>query len=397
MIPVKPDNEAQRLEALRSYNLMDTVPEAEIDDVTRIASAICRKPVSLITLVDSDRQWFKSVMGLDIREMPRDMSFCAHAILSPLDITIVPDARLDARFRDNPLVTGDTRMTFYAGVPLVNEDGYALGTLCVIDNKPGHLDEEQTATLKALGKQVVRQFELRRKIRELDEREQQLAAAYEDIDQFSQIVAHDLKAPCSNVYLLSDLVQNALKDTSDGRLKMQAGLLKKSSLEMCRMIDGILLYAKSSHLPPGRKEEFSLAALIADICSLAGIAPEVVRLPEAALRLNTYRTPLQQILLNLMVNAVAHNNAALPEIRITCREDADAYSICLSDNGPGMSAELQERAFDLFYSGDDGRQGSGGHGIGLATVKKLVRKLNGDIRVDSAPGKGTAFTFTIGK
>ncbi|GAB3702497.1 hypothetical protein GCM10027592_31980 [Spirosoma flavus] len=167
-IPPSYPEESNRLVALRSYDILDSLPEQDYDDLTMLASEICQTPISLISLIDDKRQWFKSNRGLDIRETPREFAFCTHGILNPYEILIVPDSREDERFTGNPLVEGEPHVIFYAGVPLVNEDGYPLGSLCVIDNEPKELTQRQLALLKILGRQVVHLLELRRKNKALE-------------------------------------------------------------------------------------------------------------------------------------------------------------------------------------------------------------------------------------
>ena len=158
-----PANEAERLAALRDCQILDTAPEPPFDDVTLLAAQICGVPLAAVSLIDADRQWFKSILGLEATETPRGVAFCAHTILQP-DLLLVPDARTDTRFADNPLVTGDPNVRFYAGMPLITSDGYALGSLCVIDRKPRQLSPDQQASLRALGNQVASQLELKRHI-----------------------------------------------------------------------------------------------------------------------------------------------------------------------------------------------------------------------------------------
>jgi hypothetical protein len=160
--PPIPQNEAERLRSLREHQLMGTLPEAVYDEITRLATELCGTPISLLTFVDENRQWFKSKQGLEATETPREYSFCAHAIVDPNEVFVVEDARYDERFEDNPLTTGDPHVVFYAGVPVKDAEGNALGSLCVIDNRPRQLTPEKLQALKALAKLVNVHIELRK-------------------------------------------------------------------------------------------------------------------------------------------------------------------------------------------------------------------------------------------
>ena len=186
--------EAARLAALRSYRILDTDPEQRFDDLTLLASHVCGAPMALITLVDADRQWFKSRVGTDVTETPRRISFCAHA-MHHTTIFLVPDAREDDRFKDNPFVTGDIGIRFYAGAPLRSSDGHPLGTLCVFDRVARTLSQEQYDALLALSRQVQAQLELRRSLIELkaalalrDAAERHERELFEQVNKLAQLL-----------------------------------------------------------------------------------------------------------------------------------------------------------------------------------------------------------------
>ena len=223
--PPKPDNEADRLRALSRYRILDTAPEMAFDDLVAIAAAICGMPMGAVTLIDTDRQWFKARIGLDAPQTPRYDAFCAHAILDPHAVMVVADAREDARFRDNPLVTGDPGIRFYAGSPLLSAEGLPMGALCVIDREPRTLQPYQLDALDALSRQVSALLELRRVSHELnlqlqdrDWYEQQLASFSDHLElhnaDLSEQVRSDSLTGLANRRALTAALEQALDASS---------------------------------------------------------------------------------------------------------------------------------------------------------------------------------------
>jgi GAF domain-containing protein len=178
--PISP-LEKRRLNVLWQYQVLDTIPEELFDDLTELAARICEAPIALISLVDEDRQWFKSKVGTSLTQTSRDVSFCTHAI-HHTGLFIVPDATLDSRFAENPLVTEDPKIRFYAGAPLITPDGYALGTLCVLDKAPRTLTGDQQQALSILARHVVSQLELRRRTRDLAATNQEKAQVERELN-----------------------------------------------------------------------------------------------------------------------------------------------------------------------------------------------------------------------
>lgn len=261
MIPAPiPANEAERLAALARYDILDTAAEVEFDDFTWLASQICGTSIALISLVDADRQWFKSRVGLDAAETSRDVAFCSHAVLGP-DIFEVPDASKDGRFADNPLVTGAPDIRFYAGSPLTTPAGLRLGTLCVIDRVARSLSAQQRESLARLGRQVVAQLELRLAKKELEERlalqEQaedkiktlhadlkhhasQIEQANRELTDFAYVVSHDLKAPLRGIASLAGWISTDYGGKIGAEGKEQLELMVGRVKRMNALIDGIL-------------------------------------------------------------------------------------------------------------------------------------------------------------
>ena len=212
-LPV-PENEVERLSSLQRYEVLDSLPEQDYDNLTTIAAQICEAPIALVSLVDHDRQWFKSRYGIDATETPRSQAFCSHAILQPEEVMVVPDASEDVRFAENPLVTEIPNIRFYAGAPLVTSDGFALGTLCVIDQVPRQLSETQVKALQALSRQVIALLELRYQANQL-QKEIKLRKAATD---FAAAKNTELKATIEQLHQAQATLVQSEKMSALGQL-----------------------------------------------------------------------------------------------------------------------------------------------------------------------------------
>ncbi len=398
--PKIPEEDVKRVEALKAYSILDTLPEQEYDDITLLASQICNTPVSLISLIDDNRQWFKSHHGLDATETPRDIAFCAHAINEQDQLFIVNDSRKDVRFHDNPLVTGDPHVIFYTGMPLVSADGYSLGTLCVIDHQPRNLDESQIKALKALSGQIVRLFELRRKSLKLEATVSELAMQNKVLEKFAGIAAHDIKSPLSIIVMMSELFEKQYAGQLDETGKELLKMIGSSSLKLIQLIDGILHYSRQSGVLQADKQDLCLNRLIDELIPLVDSNREVqIQIfPDKDIWIYSNKIALEQIFLNLLTNSIKYNKQVNPVISIFIEEDNLVTKINVADNGPGVRIEDRDRIFEIFETGGEvDKFGESGNGIGLATVKTLVKGLGGGIRLVPGTKEGANFEFTIKK
>ena len=396
--PKIPADDVKRVDALKAYSILDTLPEKEFDDITYLASQICNTPVSLISLIDDKRQWFKSHHGVNATETPRDIAFCAHAINEQDQIFIVNDSRNDVRFHDNPLVTGDPHVIFYAGMPLVSPDGFSLGTLCVIDHKPRKLDESQIKALKALSGQIGRLFELRKKTYQLEATVSELANQNRILEKFAGIAAHDIKSPLSNIVMMSELFGEQYAGKLDDVGRELLKMIGSSSLKLTQLIDGILDYSRHSRLLQSNKQQLCLNKLIADLIPLIDSTKEVqIRIfPETEVWIYSNKIALEQIFLNLLANGIKYNKGKNPVISIYLEEEKHQTKINVVDNGSGILNKDRERIFEIFETGGEvDKFGEKGNGIGLATVRNLLTGLGGEIRLVSGSGEGANFEVLL--
>jgi signal transduction histidine kinase len=394
-----PENEADRLVALQSYNIFDTAEESDFDAIASLASAICGVPIALITFIDEKRQWFKSHKGTEFTENLRELSFCTHVIASDDDILIVPDARLDERFVDNPMVTGETQITFYAGVPLVNEDGFALGTLCVIDQQVQTLTDDQEQALKTLGRQIIDKLELRRKVASLEKANQDLLNSNVLIQKFASMAAHDIKNPLSSILLTSQALKIRQEKLGDEGCQRLVDLNITSTKNLLELVEEMLAYSKSPSLLLAKKQNFELNSLINKVVSLLAVPENVgIILPNQSHKLYFSIIALEQILINLLSNAIRYTNKEKSYIKIRFEQDDDFYRLEVEDNGVGIAEQYHEKIFsNNFTLKITDRYNKKGSGIGLSTVKDLLNVLNGNIYVKSVPGEGATFFIAIKK
>lgn len=398
IVPKLPENESERQKAVNKYKNLHSLSNESYDNITSLVASICNMPISLISIIDEDKNYFKSTFGLETEENLRSLSFCGHAINDSEAITIVNDSRIDERFCNNPFVLNGSAI-FYAGVPLTTKDGYKIGTLCVFDDKPRQLDDNQKKALKILAEQVMILFEKEYQNTILNILQEQLKTTNENLEKFAGVVSHDLKSPLANIISLTNLIEEENEGFLNDDSKMYLSYLKSASYSLRNYIDGILNFYKSDSLLVCNKQEFKLDDLLTEVKNILPISSNVsIESNFENVVITTNKAALQQVFLNLISNALRYNSKENSLVKIIFSQDDKHLKFTVSDNGNGIESKNFKKIFDLFEVVDDVNfDKEKGSGIGLATVKKVVESLGGTISVNSIVGQGSDFSFSLAK
>ncbi|PJZ36376.1 hybrid sensor histidine kinase/response regulator [Leptospira levettii] len=397
-----PKNEAARLSALKGLEILDTPEEEMFDEITKLASMICDAPISLVSLIDETRQWFKSHHGLKARETPRSLAFCSHAILGD-ELFVIPNAKRDNRFKNNPLVNGDPNVIFYAGIPLALDDQIKLGTLCVIDNKPRELNEEQLQMLRLLGKQTVRLLQMRKDRDKLEIEKRSAERANAAKRDFIAAISHDIRNPLNSLLGMSEMIReqpipesihhyvdhiknagevilNLVNDTIElSRLEENASVLNNEWFHLSQCLEVYHNFFKQE--TKRKKIEFQLKNEISETVYLL-----------------SDKRKLEKIIWNLTANAVkfTHHGSVDCHVYLETKADENANLIIeIKDTGPGISPEIKDRLFQKYNEFVPEGCEISGSGLGLSIVKLSLEEMNGEINVESKVGEGSTFKVKI--
>lgn len=391
-----PGNENERLAALRSYGILDTQPEPVFDDLTRLAARACGTPIALVSLVDRERQWFKSRCGLEVTETSREGSFCSQSILDPAQVLVVPDSHRSPVFRESPFTLGPPHVRFYAGAPLVTREGHALGALCVIDQRPRDLSPEQVDTLRILARQVVSQIELRRANQLQKELMAELERSNRDLYQFASYAAHDLHEPVRAQIHFSTLLRSELTEDQSTKARLCLDRLHDSAQRMRRLIDDLL--ALASVQSRGMEPELLDPAE----CARAALETLAARVEEQRAQVTVHslprvqgdRTLLTQLFQNLLSNALKFHGDSPPRIEIAACEMDFGTAIAVRDWGIGLPPDYALQSFRAFRRLHD-RATYPGSGLGLTIAHRIVERHGGRIWFDHRVRKGCRIKFWL--
>jgi signal transduction histidine kinase len=387
MIPAPiPSNDLDRVNALHEYAIMDSEQESDYDAIVNLASSICEAPISLVTLINEDRQWYKAKTGIDGSETPRELAFCAFTILDN-ELFEVEDTWKDVRFFQHPSVDGDPNIRFYAGMPLRSPSGYNLGSLCVIDRVPRKLTEFQKSALQTLSQQVIKLFELRRKNRELN-------LLQDTQSRMMSIIGHDLRTPIASINALLEILDEY--DMSMEELKKLLPDIRKSAESTGELVINLLDWAQSQMA--GLKINTSSLPIRFIVQSVMDDnnrvferkSNTVVNRVDENLNVIGDRRMIEFIFRNLILNA----NKFTTNGTITIGFEDGAFIV--SDTGVGIP---ESRKKDLFSWNNrmstPGTNDEKGSGLGLPMCHEFVTAHGGQISVESTLGTGTTIRFTL--
>lgn len=379
--------EKERIRSLKKYDILDTPPDGSFDRIAKLAAALLNVPIAIVSLVDTDRIWFKSRYGLDVQQIGRDPGLCASAILSD-DLYEVDDARTDPRTLANPLVASEFGLRFYAAVPLKVKDGHNLGTLCVIDKHPRHLSDTQKEILQHLADILIDQLELRLAAR---------TAIYQQ-NQILSIAAHDLKNPLTTLSVWAELAKDVKNDPA--KLEEMLGKIKDAGIKMNRLVNDLLESARNE----AGKIHFRFKAM-----DLAGVVEKVVATnhvlainKKQTLHFNAETRPyvnadedrLTEIADNIINNAIKYSPKE-KNIFVTIREENQLAILEVRDEGQGFTEEDKNNLFQRFVKlSAVPTGGESSTGLGLSIVKSLVEAHHGKINLMS-DGKNKGARFVI--
>jgi signal transduction histidine kinase len=401
-----PDNEEERLQNLYDYDILDSLPEKDYDDIVALASFICQTPISAISFIDKDREWQKANVGLQGNTSKREDSFCAYAILDSQPL-IVNDALNDEHFCNHPAVLGSIKVRFYAGVPITTPQGFNLGMLCVVDSVPRELKPEQLDALKKLGNQVCNLLELRLKNKKLSTNIDELSKKNTKIQQLSDIqakllyiISHDLKSPLATLQNLLNLL--AREDLTQEEVMLITKDLQLSVSNASFLLSNLLEWGvnqmRQGNLPLSTFNVHHVVKQVIELFELIAKKKkvEIINLVEEQVHITANEGALSLIIRNLVQNALKFTSNG--SVTVSMQEENYGNIFIIQDTGVGMSEEVKNKLFNWENRvKKEGTAKEKGSGLGLLMCRDFITQMGGEIWIESELGRGTKISFSLPK
>jgi signal transduction histidine kinase len=390
--------EKERLKTLKELDILNDESEKMLDNITEMASTLCKMPIAVVSLLDADTQFFKSRYGIDICETPIEYSLCKIAIEQNEKIFIIPDARKDVRFKENPLVLKYPNIVSYYGVPLRSKSGIAYGALALISNEVKILTEEQKDILIKFSKHIEYLIEWKSKRILIKEYQSKVESYSKDMEDFAYMAVHDLKAPVRAIDSFVKLLDKKHKNLWDTKDQEFISFIHQSVAKMKGLTNDLLAYCKST-INLLNDEKIDLNELIHEIFNSLtfDVHPKPILVCDKMPILYSSKIAFSVLFTNLINNALKYQDGnQIPKIQINTLKHKEYWIFNIADNGIGIESKYFDQIFKPLKRLHSNAKYQG-NGLGLAICEKIVSKLNGEISVASVLEKGSTFTLRIPK
>lgn len=388
--------EQQRVDSLYSYHLIDGVGNDQFDSLVKLASTVCETPIATLNLLDEDTEYTISSYGVELHSLPRKESICNHIIANPVPL-VVEDISQDERFTNKSSFINNNGLKFFAGFPLVNTEGYAIGAICVYDSDPKKMTSDQLTALETIANQILLLFNSHKHISELEQKQDTLQQNIDNLEEYTGFISNDLRSPFRNIELISEILYDKhISDLPQDSLDHLKDIVTETK-ESREFIVDLLEYSKSISAFNQEFELVSMDELIHKLVAKMKIPEKfTVEIEGEMPEFYFPRMALNHLFSNLIENATKYNDAEEPIIRITYMESYGHHIFKVYDNGPGINPKIKPIINKLFEGGLDSNSNFiKSIGLGLAIVNKLAHLMGGGIILDSEPGKGCEYTFGL--
>ncbi len=385
-------SESERLKELYHTEVLDTESESDFDDIVRLTSQTFNMPVSLITLIDAERQWVKAKIGAQLCEQSRNEAICNYTIAQD-DVLEVCDLSKDHRFSHFPYVTGEPNLRYYAGAPLVTSKGFKIGTLCILDTAPGKLSAEQKAALRVLARHVVTLIELRVRNREM-------AQLSEMQNKVISIIGHDIRNPLASFRVMLDLIDDKSKEFDEDEAAEMNELLRKQMDSTLDLLSNLVqwgkLHIRLHNALPGSNDLYLLTNRVLSVIEVSASLKNNQLINNIPPQTYVYadEQALEFVLRNLLTNANKFTENGCITVAVNSTENQ--HFISVTDTGVGMDeSQIQQVLYETGSYFTIGTKDEKGSGLGLSLVREFLRKVNSSLSIRSAPNAGTTVSFNI--
>jgi len=385
-----------RVQALRNLRILDTAEEDAFNDIVKTASSICETPISLITLLDEERQWFKAKVGVDFPETSIEVAFCKYTVLENDGEMNIKDLSADPRFKENPFVTNEPNVRAYLGISLETKSGERVGTVCVFDDKQRNFTERQIDCLRSLSKFTMKLIEEKVTVKIVEEQNETLKLINKNLESFSFMVAHDVKAPIKTINSFSRLILNDKSINADSKLNKYLTYMHQSSENLSTIVDNLLNYSRQIQITSSEFELINIADLIKETIDMLDYnrAHLKYEIENTDVDVFSSKGVLQQSIQNIISNAIKYKDSRkqTQTLNINLKQNCTSHQLIFQDNGIGMNEERIGQVFKLFSKDDRSNLSTG---VGLSVVRELLDKIGGEIQVDSKLDIGTVISLDI--